>query len=85
MIASDAGVSSVTLREYYQILQDTFLGFIVEPWLHSIKRKAASTARFYYFDLGVKNQLAGIRSLTPKIDLFGQAFEHFIAIELRYY
>jgi len=84
-IASDAGVSSVTLREYYQILQDTFLGFIVEPWLHSTKRKAASTARFYYFDMGVKNQLAGITSLSPKTDLFGQAFEHFIAIELRAY
>ena len=52
-IASDTGVSSVTLREYYTILQDTFLGFIVEPWMHSIKRKAASTARFYYFDIGV--------------------------------
>lgn len=84
-IASDAGVSSVTLREYYQILQDTFLGFIVEPWMHSKKRKAASTARFYYFDIGVKNKLAGITSLSPKTDLFGQVFEHFIALELRAY
>jgi predicted AAA+ superfamily ATPase len=84
-IASDAGVSGVTLREYYQILQDTFLGFIVDPWLYSTKRKAASTARFYYFDIGVKNKLAGITSLPSKTDLFGQAFEHFIALELRAY
>ena len=78
-------MSGVTLREYYQILQDTFLGFIVEPWLYSTKRKATATARFYYFDLGVKNRLAGITSLTPKTDLYGQAFEHFIALELRAY
>jgi len=84
-IANDAWVSGVTLREYYQILQDTFLGFIVEPWLYSTKRKAASTARFYYFDIGVKNKLAGITSLSPKTDLFGLAFEHFIALELRAY
>ncbi len=84
-IANDAGVSSVTLREYYQILEDTFLGFIVEPWLHSVKRKASSTARFYYFDTGVKNKLAGITTLPEKTDLFGQAFEHFIAMELRAY
>jgi predicted AAA+ superfamily ATPase len=47
--------------------------------------KAASTARFYYFDIGVKNKLAKITALSPKTDLFGQAFEHFIALELRAY
>ena len=84
-IASDAGVSSVTLREYYQILEDSFLGFLVLPWQYSVKRKAVSTARFYYFDTGVKNRLAKIQSIANQTDLFGQAFEHFIAMELRAY
>lgn len=84
-IANDAGVSSATLREYYQILEDTFLGFLVLPWRHSVKRKAIATARFYYFDTGVKNRLAKINSIPELTDLFGQAFEHFIAMELRAY
>ncbi len=84
-IASDAGVSSVTLREYYQILEDTFLGFTVSPWQYASKKKAVSTARFYYFDIGVKNRLAGLFEIPEKSDLFGQAFEHFIAMELRAY
>ncbi|MCB1827718.1 MAG: ATP-binding protein, partial [Coxiellaceae bacterium] len=84
-IANDTGVSSVTLREYYQILEDTFLGFTVTPWRHSIKRKPVSTARFYYFDTGVKNRLSHITELPPQSDVFGQAFEHFIAMELRAY
>ena len=84
-IASDAGVSSVTLREYYQILEDSFLGFSVLPWRYSIKRKAIATARFYYFDIGVKNRLAGINAIPDQTDQFGQAFEHFIAMELRAY
>jgi uncharacterized protein len=84
-IASDAGVSAVTLREYYQILEDTFLGFMVPPWQYCIKRKPVATSRFYYFDIGVKNQLANIRAIPEKTDLFGQAFEHFIAMELRAY
>jgi len=84
-IASDAGVSSMTLREYYQILEDSFLGFSVLPWRYSIKRKAIATARFYYFDTGVKNRLAGIHAIPDQTDLFGQAFEHFIAMELRAY
>lgn len=84
-IASDAGVSSMTLREYYQILEDSFLGFSVLPWQYSIKRKAVATARFYYFDTGVKNRLAGIQAIPEQTDLFGQTFEHFIAMELRAY
>lgn len=84
-IASDAGVSSVTLREYYQVLEDTFLGFTVLPWLYAHKRKTVSTGRFYYFDTGVKNRLAHTYTLPEKSDLFGQAFEHFIAMELRAY
>ena len=84
-IANDAGVSSTTLREYYQILEDTFLGFLVLPWRHSVKRKAIATARFYYFDIGVKNRLAKIDAIPEQSDLFGQAFEHFIAMELRAY
>lgn len=84
-IASDTGVSSPTLREYYQILEDTFLGFLVPPWEYSVKRKAIATARFYYFDIGVRNRLAKIHAIPNQTDLFGQAFEHFIAMELRAY
>lgn len=84
-IASDAGVSVPTLREYYQILEDTFLGFLVLPWEHSVERKAVSTARFYYFDTGVKNRLARVNAVPEQTSLFGENFEHFIAMELRAY
>lgn len=82
-IASDTGVPMSTIREYYHLLEDTFIGFIVPGWTKSIKRKAIAKAKFYLFDIGVKNTLAQITELTPKTDLFGQAFEHFIAMELR--
>ncbi|MCH9644248.1 MAG: ATP-binding protein [Gammaproteobacteria bacterium] len=84
-IANDAGVTSATLKEYYQILEDTFIGFTVLPWQHSVKRKAISTARFYFFDTGVKNKLAQISHIPEQSDLYGQAFEHFVAMELRAY
>ena len=43
------------------------------------------TAKFYLFDIGVRNQIAQIKSLAPQSDTYGQAFEHFIATELRAY
>ena len=58
---------------------------MLPAWKKSIKRKAVSTAKFYYFDIGVKNTLCGIKTLEKKTDLYGQAFEHFIGLELRAY
>jgi uncharacterized protein len=84
-IASDTGIPVSTVREYYQILEDTFFGFMLPAWTKSLKRKPISTAKFYLFDLGVKNLFAEVEQLQPKSDQYGQAFEHFIALELRAY
>lgn len=84
-LGNDAAVSPSTVREYYHLLEDTFIGFMLPAWTKSTKRKAISTAKFYYFDIGVKNTLAGIKSIDPKSDIYGKAFEHFIACELRAY
>jgi len=82
-IASDAGVPASTVRSYFSILSDTFLGFLVESWQGSKKRKAAAAPKFYFFDLGVSNFLSGTRTLQKNTSEFGKIFEHFIAMELR--
>ncbi len=84
-IANDSAVPASTVREYYSILEDTFIGFILPAWTKTVKRKPISTAKFYYFDLGVKNILAGITHIPEQSDLYGKALEHFIALELRAY
>ena len=84
-IASDTGISASTIREYYFVLEDTFIGFMVEPYRKTTTRKAISTAKFYYFDLGVTHYLSKIRSLPKPSELYGKALEHFIAMELRAY
>lgn len=82
-IASDTGIPLSTVREYFHVLEDTFIGFMVPGWTKSVKRKAIAKAKFYLFDVGVKHALAQITEIAPKTDLFGQAFEHFIAMEIR--
>lgn len=84
-IASDTSVPASTIREYYHILEDTLVGFMLPAWTKSIKRKAISTAKFYYFDIGVKNTLAEIKNIDPNSNLYGNAFEHFIILEVRAY
>ena len=58
---------------------------MVPGWEKSVKRKTLTKAKFYFFDIGVRNILAGISKIDIHSDLFGQAFEHFIALELRPY
>jgi len=84
-IASDIGLPVSSVREYYLLLEDTFIGFLVPPFLGTSKRQALQSSKFYLFDLGVSHTLAGLTALDPKTERFGYAFEHFIALELRAY
>jgi predicted AAA+ superfamily ATPase len=84
-IGSDASISASTVREYFSILNDTLVGFLVEPWIQSKKRKAIQTAKFYFFDTGVTHTLAGTEVIDRNSDLFGKSFEQWIGMELRAY
>ena len=84
-VARDCGVSAKTVREYYQILEDTLLGHTLDPWRKSKSRRLIETAKFYLFDPGVARALAGMRLLQPGSEEFGRAFEHFLLEEVRAY
>ncbi|MDE0518653.1 MAG: AAA family ATPase [Bdellovibrionales bacterium] len=84
-LGSDYGISPSTIREYYSILEETFVGFFLEPWTKSKKRKAISKAKFYLFDLGVCHSFTETKILNFHSDLFGKSFEHWIIQEMRAY
>jgi predicted AAA+ superfamily ATPase len=83
-VARETGVSSSTVRNYFQILDDTLLGFTLDPWKKRRKRRLADTAKFYLFDIGIANQLHPESSTVSEgSDHFGFAFEHFLLNEVR--
>lgn len=84
-IANDSGVQVKTVRNYVEILEDTLLGFQVPAFKATKKRKAISRSKFYFFDLGVLNRLAKRSEIIDGNEVFGKAFEHFIARELKSY
>lgn len=83
-IADDVGVDSKTIRKYYEILVDTHLGFFLEPWSRSFRKRQRQAPKFYLFDTGVTRALSGTLSvaLTPSTSTYGYAFEQFILCEL---
>jgi predicted AAA+ superfamily ATPase len=82
-ISSDCGVPARTLEAYFGILNDTLIGFSVSPFMATTKRKAITRSKYFLFDIGVVNTLAKRGKIESGSELFGRAFEHFIALELR--
>lgn len=82
-ISSDCGVPVRTLEGYFGVLNDTLIGFSIQPFLSTTKRKAITRAKYFLFDIGVVNFLAKRGRVEFKSELFGRLFEHFIALELR--
>jgi uncharacterized protein len=83
-IGRETGVSHKVVRTYFDILEDTYLGFRIPPWKKSRNRRLISTEKFYLFDIGVANYLS---RRQPKVGSpeFGKAFEHYILMELKAY
>lgn len=85
-IARDCGVDSKTVKEYYQILVDTLLGTMVEPFKRTQNRQVITRApKFYLFDVGVAGAITKRHLEEEKGELFGKAFEHFIFMEIAAY
>ncbi len=83
-IARETGISHKVVRTYFQILEDTHLGFRVSPWKKSRNRRMIVTEKFYLFDVGVANHLARRQPRLGSAE-FGKAFEHYLLMELRAY
>lgn len=85
-IARDCGIDAKTVKEYYQILVDTLLGAMVEPFARKQGRQVITkTSKFYLFDVGVANAVCGRTISQDRGAEFGKAFEHFIFMELNAY
>ena len=83
-VARETGVSAKVVRSYFQILEDTLLGFRLQPWRKMKNRRLIETEKFYLFDIGLGNYLS---QRQPKVGTaeFGKSFEHYILLELMAY
>jgi uncharacterized protein len=84
-IATECGVSATTIKEYFSILEDTMIGFMVPAYKKVVKRRVILAPRFYYFDVGITNYLLKRGRLQPGSPEYGKAFEQFIIQELYAY
>lgn len=81
-IAQDCGVSASTVSSYFDILEDTLIGYRIPAFRKVMKRRLVQAPRFYYFDVGVANYLLHRKELVRGTVDYGHAFEHLVIQEL---
>lgn len=82
-IARDTGVDEKSVKNYFSILEDTLVGFMLEPFHHSFRKRLRSAPKFFFIDVGIARALARILTLKPvrSTSYYGELFEQFIITE----
>ena len=85
-IARDIKADDKTVKNYFSILEDTLLGFILPCYHKSVRKQQTQAPKFYFFDTGVKRaldkEIGG--SLVRGTYSYGRAFEHRVILECFY-
>ncbi len=84
-LSQDVGVSTYTINEYLNILQDCLIIEKINPITatHS-RRRLTKAAKYLFFDLGVR-RICAKEGILLSQKMLGQLFEQFIGIEIARY
>lgn len=82
-IANEIGVDTKTVQSYFQIIEDTLLGFYLPAFHESVRKSQRLSPKFYLFDTGVKKALEGSLGQKPveRTSVFGELFESMVILE----
>lgn len=83
-IAKEVGTDNKVIKSYFQILEDTWMGFYIPAYHASIRKAQRQQPKFFFFDLGVKRALEETLDMIPKpgTSYYGDCFEHFVTLEI---
>lgn len=82
-LSQESGVPASTIKSYYQVLVDTFVGHWMTIYRGRTRKRLLTTPRFYLFDIGVRNAAAEL-AMPRRIpdELGGGLLEQLVAQEL---
>ncbi len=82
-LSQESGVPASSVKNYYQVLVDTFVGHWMTPYAGRTRKRLLAAPRFFLFDVGVRNAAAEMpveRRVAD--DRGGPLLEHWVAQEL---
>lgn len=80
LIARQVGGDPKTIQAWYQVLEDTLLGFHVDGFHSSVRKQLRQSPKFYLFDTGVVRALSRMLQVPPHpgTSYFGDLFENLV-------
>ena len=83
-LASDVGVSAVTIKEWVSVLEATYILVRLEPYFENFGKRSIKSPKLYFADTGLACHLLGIETTEQLIKdpLYGNLFENWVVIEL---
>ncbi|MCC6221663.1 MAG: ATP-binding protein [Deltaproteobacteria bacterium] len=82
-IAKDLNIDNKTVRTYFDILEDTLVGFYLPATNTSFRKQQIKSPKFYLFDCGVKRAIEGVSHLPiTSAQELGMVFEHWLVLEI---
>ncbi|OGC03461.1 hypothetical protein A2276_00930 [candidate division WOR-1 bacterium RIFOXYA12_FULL_43_27] len=81
-LGRQCAVAYATVREYYSILEDTLIGFLLYPYLKSERKRMSHAPKFYFFDNGVLRAISGTLKDPANPIEKGRLFEQWVVQEV---
>lgn len=82
-IAKEVRTDHSVIKNYFDILEDTLIGFRLEAYGKSIRKQQRLSPKFYFIDCGIKRALEKTLDIPvrKKTYEYGRLFEHFFVTE----
>ena len=83
-IACELGVSSVTVKSWFSVLEASFITFTLPPYYRNWGKRFVKTPKVYFTDVGLAAFLLGIgdKSQVSRDPLFGGLFENMVITDM---
>jgi len=83
-LGREAGIDSKSVERYFQLLEDTLVGFFLPAYHHSIRKQQLQSRKFYFIDNGIRRALAQTVDIALRVSTYeyGNAFEHWLLGEI---
>lgn len=85
LIGSTLGVSHTTIRNYIDLLSDTFMVSLLPPFLSNTGKRIVKSPKIYLSDTGIINALLGVRNFEQFIGhpSFGAGWETLVFANIK--
>lgn len=67
-ITHQSGIDEKTIARYFEILVDTMIGFLLDPYDESVRARQSQKPKFYLFDTGIYRYLSQLTNNKLQFD-----------------